>query len=340
MRAVVVQSPGGIEQLKVVDNYPKPVLDPSKYPDHLLVRVHAAGLNRTDILQRQGKYPPPPGESEIIGLEIAGEVEAMSDKAAKEGKWKKGDRVMCLLGGGGYAEYAIIPSSLAMAVPSSISYEEAASIPEAFMTAYQALVWLAELHQRPQPKVLIHAGASGVGLAAIQIVKQVKDSKVIVTAGSDDKLEFCRQMGADIAINYKEGPFAPKVLEATNGKGVDILLDFVGAEYWTGNLESLGVDSTMIIQGTMSGVQAPGFNMGRILSNRITIRGSTLRARTLDYKCRLAADVYRYAVEENRLTEGKIKPVISKVFEFNNVQDAHSFMELNKNTGKIILNNI
>jgi NADPH:quinone reductase-like Zn-dependent oxidoreductase len=221
MKAILVKEPGDVDQL-YIGEFPKP--EPRE--GELLVKVKATALNRADLLQRRGKYPPPPGASTVIGLEMSGVVE---DVGPRSSGWRPGDRVFGLLPGGGYAEYAVIHERMAVLIPENLSFEEAAAIPEVFLTAFQTLFWLGKLMEGE--RVLIHAGASGVGTAAIQLVREAGATS-IVTASSKQKLEACRRLGAEIIINYKEGPFAPKILDTTEGRGVDLILDFVGAPYW------------------------------------------------------------------------------------------------------------
>ncbi|KAL6050962.1 putative NAD(P)H quinone oxidoreductase, PIG3 family [Balamuthia mandrillaris] len=331
MRAVLVKQPGGAEQLEIGE-VQKPALDEV---NTLLIRIKATALNRADIHQREGKYPPPPGASEVLGLETAGIVEEVSEAAAAEG-WKKGDRICALLPGGGYAEYCAIPHGMAIRIPDGMPFEEAASLPEAFLTAWQALCWQGDLQDNK--RVLIHAGASGVGTAAIQLAKQFANTTVIVTAGSDEKIEFCQSVvGADHGINYKQcdGRFAERVLELTEGKGVDILIDFVGASYWEENLRCLACDGVMVMLAFLGGTAAPAFDLSPFLRKRITVRGSTLRARPVEYKTKLTKELAAFLLP--RLADGRIKAVISKVFDWKDVAAAHGFMEDNRNLGKIVL---
>jgi len=214
MKAVVVTAPGGSDKLTIGD-IPKPTLEFEGGEEWLLIKVLAAGINRADVQQREGKYPPPKGAPETLGLEIYGTIEELGSKV---NKWKKGDKIVALISGGGYAQYALVHQDLAFVVPQSYTPEQAAAVPEAYLTAYQALVWNAGLCDGK--KVLIHAGASGVGLAAIHIVKAFKNTKVFITAGSDEKLDFCKSAGADFGINYKKNDkFSEVVLKETENNG-------------------------------------------------------------------------------------------------------------------------
>ena len=327
MKAILVKEPGDVEQL-TLGTYPMPVPD----EDELLVKVKAAALNRADILQRRGFYPPPDDASPILGLEMAGVVEYVGSKCSN---WQVGDKVFGLLPGGGYAEYVTIPEAMAIPIPENFSFEKAAAIAEVFLTAYQALFWI--VHIKAGETVLIHAGASGVGTAAIQLVKEA-GATPIVTAGTEQKLEMCRKLGAQTAINYKEGPFAQKVLEATQQRGVDIILDFVGAPYWEQNLSVLATDGRLVLIATLGGAKIGQVDLRQLMKKRIQITGTTLRARSLDYKIRLTRDFSEFALP--RFAKGALAPVIDSVFPWEDVAKAHRYIEANKNIGKIILTNM
>jgi tumor protein p53-inducible protein 3 len=324
MRAILVKEPGGVEQL-YLGEYPIP--EPK--PDELLVRVKATALNRADILQRRGHYPPPPGASPILGLEMAGIVEKAGTQCTQ---FREGDRVFGLLPGGGYAEYAVIPESLAMPIPEHMDFTEAAAIAEVFLTAYQAMFWLAEL--KAGQYVLIHAGASGVGTAAIQLAKEAGFIP-IVTAGTEEKLAFCRELGAVAAFNYKEGPFAPKVMEATDRAGVHAVLDFVGAPYWHQNVECLTTDGRLILISALGGVKVAEVNLAPLLAKRIHVIATTLRARSVAYKAQLVRDFTQFAWK--RFADGRLRPIIDRVWPWTQVREAHRYMEENRNIGKIVL---
>src|SRR5215212_1394743 len=225
MKAILFDQPGDADVLRY-DDAP----DPQPGADELLVRVHATAVNRADLLQRRGGYAPPPGASPILGLELAGEV------AQPVGEWRIGDRMMAVVTGGGYAELAAVPAGMAIRIPERFSYQEAAAIPEAFLTAYLNLFTLGRL--QPGEVALIHAGASGVGTAAIQLVRAA-GARAIVTAGAEAKLALCRELGADPAINYKTESFVDRVQVATGGRGADVVLDFIGAPYWDANMAAL-----------------------------------------------------------------------------------------------------
>ncbi|GGF86684.1 NAD(P)H-quinone oxidoreductase [Paenibacillus abyssi] len=303
--------------------------DPEMSEGELLVSVKATALNRADLLQKRGLYPPPQGASPILGLEMSGVVEKVGSKVEA---WKAGDRVFALLPGGGYAEKVSIPAGMAMRIPDRFSFEEAAAIPEVFLTAYLNLFVLGGL--KPGQTVLIHAGASGVGTAAIQLVKEAV-ATAIVTAGSEEKRNSCLQLGADAAIDYKAGPFAPRVMEATAGHGVHIIMDFIGASYWEQNIESLAMDGRLIVIGMMGGSTIKELDLGLLLRKRLQIIGTALRSQLPEYKIRLTQQFAAFAMP--LFEDGRLKPVIDSVWEWDKADSAHEYMEENKNTGKIIL---
>lgn len=323
MKAVIHEDGCSADKLKV-DFTEKP----SPSTDQILVKVHASALNRADILQRLGKYPPPAGASPILGLEISGTVESTGSSAVR---WKKGDKVFGLLPGGGYAEYAVIHEDMAMKIPSALNFNEAASIPEVFLTAYQALVW--HSHLKEGEKILIHAGASGVGTAAIQIAKTL-DAAVYVTA-SKSKHDICINLGAEKAIDYKTENFAKKIKEFNSGKGVDVIIDFIAGPYYKMNIDSLNIDGRMVLLATLGGGLVDEIDLRNILSKRLTITGSALRSRTREYQIKLTKEFAGFALE--KFESGILKPVVDKVFDMSEVSLAHKYMEENKNTGKIVL---
>lgn len=324
MKAILPSGYGGPEVLR---NGECP--DPRCGERDLLVRVRAAALNRADLLQRRGKYPPPEGVSEILGLEIAGEVVEAGRAVAK---FSPGDRVCALLSGGGYAELAAVPAEQAMPVPPGLSFEQGAAIPEAFLTAYWNLVFLGDL--RPGETVLVHAGGSGVGTAAIQLIRE-RGGRSLVTAGSPEKIARCRELGAEAGWNRREGPFAPWVASRTDGKGVDIVLDCVGAPYLDQNLRSLARGGRLLVIGMMGGGRAEGIDLARILMHRLSIRGSTLRHLVREEKARLVREFSTFALP--RFADGKLVPVVDSVFDWTDAAAAHERMESNANTGKIVL---
>ena len=323
MKAVIIKAFGEAENL-----YIGQWENPTPKPHELLIKVHATALNRADTMQRRGQYPPPPGESPILGLEIAGEIVGMGKEVTG---WQIGDRICGLIGGGGYAEYAVIPAKQALSIPTNLSYEQAAGIPEVFLTAFQAISWIGQLQKGEN--ILIHAGASGVGTAAIQIAKQI-GATIFVTA-SKGKHQACLDLGADKAIDYQAENFQEKILAYTQNKGVDLIIDFIAAPYLQKNINSLNFDGRMVLLALMGGFKVQDLNILPLLFKRIKIQGSTLRARSLTYKADLTKDLYNFAwpLFEN----GTFKPVIDSVFDWTEVVAAHQYMEANKNIGKIIL---
>jgi tumor protein p53-inducible protein 3 len=322
MKAVVVKQPGGAEQLQFQD-FPKPTLQEGE----LLIKVKASAINRSDIVTREGKsgYLSNP----ILGIEVSGEVVEVGLGVNIE----VGTRVMGLVNGGGYAEYVVMPADRAMKVPDKLSFEEAAAIPEVFLTAYQTLFWLGELTD--QDTVLIHAGGSGVGTAAIQLAKQMTEAKIITTAGSQDKLDFCRSLGADICINYKEQSFEEEILKATNNQGVDVILDFIGASYWEKNLKSIKTDGRWVLIGILGGTQVEKVNLMELLLKRVQLKGTLLTPRSDEYKKELTEEFVGKAMP--LFNQNKIRAIVDQVFPFENIQNAHKHMEANKNLGKIII---
>lgn len=322
MRAVVVTNPGGPEQLELSEQ-PVPEMDRHE----VMIQVKAFAINRTDILTRMGKsgYMQNP----ILGIEVAGAVvDAGADTSVKIGT-----RVMGLVNGGGYAEYAVLPAERAMTIPDNLSFEEAAAIPEVFLTAYQTLFWLGDAAK--SNTVLIHAGGSGVGTAAIQLTKQLTNADVITTAGSTEKLNFCRELGADTGINYKEQNFDEEVLQATNQSGVNTILDFIGAPYWEKNLSSIAVDGRWVLIGVLGGSKVEEINLMKLMAKRIHLKGTLLTPRSDAYKRQLTEEFAEKALP--LFEQQKVKPVVDRTFSFSDVPSAHRHMEGNKNIGKIVI---
>ncbi|MFP4229251.1 MAG: NAD(P)H-quinone oxidoreductase [Salinivenus sp.] len=323
MRAVVVPEPGGPEQMVIEE-----VAMPHPGPEEVLVQVHATALNRADTFQRRGQYPPPDGASEILGLEAAGTVAETGENVVD---WHENDRVFALLDGGGYAEYALVHKDRLMAIPPGLSMTEAAALPEVFLTAYQALHWLGGLQSRH--RVLIHAGASGVGTAATQLVRH-EGARPLITA-SAPKHDRCRLLGAQVTIDYETEDFAARVAEETEGAGVDLILDFIGAPYFHKNVESLAQDGRIIQLATLGGSNVEDVSLRKLMGKRAHLIASTLRSRSLTYKVQLtqefAADILPAFVD------GALRPVIDSTYEWTEVVQAHRRMENNENVGKIVL---
>ncbi len=323
MKAILITSPGPAENL-IIGKFEKP--EPK--PDEILVKVAATAVNRADILQREGKYPPPKGASPVLGLEMSGEVAALGKNVTK---WKAGDQVFGLLPGGGYAEYAVIHQDMALPLPENLDLTEATAIPEVFLTAYQALFWLGKLQKRET--VLIHAGGSGVGTAAIQLAK-AQEATIIITA-SAGKHKACLELGADLAVDYNTQDFQEEVSAFTGEKGVDVIIDFIAANYFHQNIDSLATDGRLVLLATLGGGKIDNFDLRKILIKCLQITGSTLRARSLDYQIALTQAFSSFALP--LFQKKQIKPVIDKVFDWKDVQDAHKYMEAYKNIGKIVL---
>jgi tumor protein p53-inducible protein 3 len=320
MRAILFDSPGDPSVLRLGE-----APDPQPDEGELLVRVHATAVNRADLMQRRGGYAPPPGASPILGLELAGEV------LRPAGRWSAGDRVMAVVTGGGYAELAAVPAAVAMAVPEGLSWEQAAAIPEAFLTAFLNLFTLGRL--QAGEAALIHAGASGVGTAAIQLARAA-GARVFATAGAPEKLALCRELGAELAIHYREEAFQERVATATGGRGVDVLLDFVGAPNWEANLAALGPGGRLMLIGFLGGSRGE-LDLGPIMAKRLTVTGTTLRRTPLDQKEALADAFAAFAMP--RFASGELRPVIDTVLPLDQAAEAHRMLEANRNAGKVVL---
>lgn len=324
MRAISIKKPGDSGQLDIQE---RPVPKPES--GQLLVKVKASAINRTDIMTRENRQLPEPYP--ILGVEVAGVV--VESNSSSDNQWAPGTRVAGLVNHGGYAEYVVMPADRAIRIPGNMSDEAAAAIPEVFLTAYQTLYWLGEL--KPEETVLIHAGASGVGTAAIQMAKKMTKAKVIVTAGSSEKLQFCKELGADKLINYKEEEFDQIVLDYTEQKGVDLILDFIGASYWEKNLASIKTDGRWIVIGVLGGAVVENVNLGALLQKRITLKGTLLTPRSDAYKAQLTNEFVEHVMPY--FDKEEIKPIVDSVFSLDDAAKAHQHMEENKNTGKIIL---
>jgi putative PIG3 family NAD(P)H quinone oxidoreductase len=300
------------------------VADPDYGPDEALVEVYAAGLNRADLAQRAGNYPPPIGASEILGLEVAGRIVALGENV---GGWSGGDRVAALLAGGGYAERVSVPADMLMPVPEGWSYVEAAAVPEVFLTAFLNLFLEAVLKEGEA--VLIHGGASGVGTAAVQLAREA-GCRVFATAGTDEKVQVCRALGAEIAVNYRNEDFA----EVMGPDSVDVVLDMVGRDYLARNLEVLKTAGRLVFIATLSGSRAE-IDIRTLMAKRLMLKGSTLRARPLHEKVTmLRGFMDRFWP---LFLARKIKPVIDSVVPIAEAERAHARMRENKNIGKIVL---
>jgi putative PIG3 family NAD(P)H quinone oxidoreductase len=322
MRAVVITRPGGPEVLEIQE-----VETPEPVADLVRVRVRAAGINRADLLQRAGGYPAPAGSpSDIPGLEFAGEVDAVGPLVRM---WKPGQRVMGLAGGGAQAEYILVHEGMLVEIPPNLDFEQAAGIPEVFMTAHDALFTQAGLQMGE--RVLIHAAGSGVGTAAIQLARAA-GATTFGTSRTPGKLERAKALGLDVGLSNQN--FAEAVNRLTNGGGVHVVIDFIGAPYMEQNLQALTAWGRIVFLATMGGAQT-NVNLGMLMGKRIAMRGVTLRTRTLEEKLvvtrRFATSVVPL------LANGKVKPVIERVYAFHEIAEAHRAMEENKNFGKLIV---
>jgi NADPH2:quinone reductase len=323
MKAVVITQPGGPEVLQVAE---RPV--PAYAADEVLVKVAAAGINRPDVHQRKGNYPPPPGASLIPGLEIAGIV---VETGAHITRWKVGDKVCALVTGGGYAEYCNVPEGQCLPVPGDLSFTEAASLPETYFTVWSNVFDRGAL--KPGESLLVHGGSSGIGVAAIQMATTL-GSTVYVTAGSDEKCRFCEGLGAGKAINYKTENFAEVIPQITGGKGVNVVLDMIGGDYTTGNIQALATEGRLVMISTSKGKDVQ-VDLSAVMRKRLIITGSMLRSRDAAFKTLVAQ-----SLEKNiwpLLASGEIKPIINAVFPAMNAPDAHRLMESSEHIGKIVL---
>jgi len=323
MTAIGIRAPGAPDVLVPQE---RPMPSPGK--GEVLIKVAAAGVNRPDVMQRQGLYPPPPGASDIPGLEIAGEVVALGDGVTR---WKLGDKITALVAGGGYAEYCPVHETSALPVPASLSLTEAAAVPETFFTVWHNAFERGQLKEGET--LLVHGGSSGIGTTAIQLAKAF-GARVITTAGSDEKCEACRKLGADVAINYRSGDFVAETKSATGGKGADVILDMVGGDYIGKNYEAAAVEGR-IVQIAFQGGPRANVDFLRIMLKRLTHTGSTLRARSVADKAGIAR-----ALEAKvwpLLAAGKVKPLIYRTFPLAQASAAHALMETSTHIGKIVL---
>jgi NADPH2:quinone reductase len=326
MKAIVITKPGGPEVLEWQER-PMPV----PAAGEVLIKVSAAGVNRPDVYQRKGNYPPPRGASpDIPGLEVAGTIVATGSACYR---WMAGDNVCALLSGAGYAEYCAVPEGQCLPVPANLSMAEAASLPETLFTVWSNVFERGKL--TPGESLLVHGGSGGIGVAAIQLAK-AWGSKVYATAGSAEKCVFCEQLGADHCINYKNEKFKEEIIRFTDMRGVDVILDMIGGDYTPDNLDCLAVEGRLVLINFMRGEEAK-IKLGKIMQKRLTITGSMLRSREVAFKAALASQV-----EKNiwpMLISGRVKPIIFKAFPMSSAADAHSLMETSGHFGKIVLEN-
>ncbi|MDM4765325.1 NAD(P)H-quinone oxidoreductase [Pelomonas sp. SE-A7] len=326
MKAIAVSRPGGPEVLQVVE---RP--DPIAGVGECLIAVEAYGINRPDVLQRKGVYPPPPGASDLPGLEVAGRVVAGDAAALSAAGFKLGDAVCALVAGGGYAELCVAPVGQCLPVPAGWTMAEAASLPETFFTVWSNVFGRAGL--KAGETLLIHGGSSGIGVTAIQLAKAF-GARVLVTVGSSDKAQACLKLGADVAINYREQDFVTEAKAATGGRGVDVILDMVAGSYIERGVQCLAEDGRLVVIAVQGGVEAK-FDAGLVLRRRLTVSGSTLRPRSLAFKAGIASELREKVWP--LLAERKIVPVIYRELPAAEAAAAHALMESGEHVGKIVL---
>lgn len=323
MNCIEIIAPGGPEVLR-----PAQVAVPTPGPGEVLIKVAAAGVNRPDVLQRQGRYDPPPGASVLPGLEVAGEIVAIGEGVDD---WRVGDKICALLAGGGYAEYAVAPAGQVLPIPKGLSMAEAAGLPETVFTVWTNVFERGALKQGES--LLVHGGASGIGSTAVQLAKAL-GARVFATAGDDDKCRAVERLGAELCVNYRLQDFVAEIKAATGGRGVDVVLDMVGGDYIARNIELLAPDGRHVSIAFLQGPKAT-LNMFPVMTKRLTLTGSTLRARSVAEKTRLAQ-----AVRKNvwpLIKAGTFRPVVHATFPLAQAADAHRMMEASTHIGKIIL---
>lgn len=324
MRCIEIGAPGGPDVLRLVE---RP--DPAPGAGEVLIRVVAAGVNRPDVLQRSGQYPPPPGASDLPGLEVSGRIEAVG---AGVDRWRVGAEVCALVAGGGYASLCVAPEPQCLPVPAGLDLRSAAALPETCFTVWTNVCDRGRL--RAGETVLVHGGSSGIGTTAIQLAA-ARGARVFVTAGSDEKCRACEALGAARAVNYRQTDFVEAVRELTGGRGVDLVLDIVGGHYLARNLACLATDGRLVQIGLMGGAARAELDLRRVLARRLTITGSTLRPRSVAEKGQIAEALLR---EVWPLVErGAVKPIVYRTFPLARAADAHRLMESSEHVGKILL---
>ena len=323
MIAIEISTPGAPDVLKPVE---RP--DPKPGAGEVLIRVAAAGVNRPDIMQRKGMYPPPHGASDLPGLEVSGTIESVGDGVTG---WRTGDRVCALVSGGGYATLCVAPAAQCLPVPASVDLVDAAAIPETFCTVWTNV--FERGHLQAGETALFHGGSSGIGTTAIQLAK-ARGARVFATAGSDEKCRACEQLGAERAINYKTEDFVAVIKDVTKGKGVNLILDIIAGDYIARDLVALAIEGRLVIIGLQGGETAT-FDMRRILGRRLTVTGSTLRPRSVEEKGAIVAALKKEVWP--LLESGKVKPLIYKRFPLKDAAAAHALMESSDHIGKIVL---
>lgn len=325
MRAITISEPGDPDVL-----VPAEVPTPTPQEGEVLVEVVTAGVNRADVQQRKGFYPPPQGASELPGLEVSGRVSALGAGTQGSG-WSVGDEVCALLSGGGYAEYVAVPVGQLLPVPAGVSLADAGGLPEVACTVWSNLALEAGLKEGES--VLLHGGSSGIGTMAIQVARQL-GARVVVTAGSQDKLDACRELGADVLVNYKEQDFVEEVRAATGGRGADVILDVVGAKYLARNVDALAPDDRLVVIGLLGGAKAE-LNLGQLLSRRGRVIATSLRSRSPEAKAEIVASVREHVWPW--VEQGRVRTVVQSRHHLEQAAEAHREMEASGHVGKILL---
>ena len=323
MRCIEISAPGGPEVLRLGER-----ATPKAGPEEVLIRVMASGINRADLLQRQGHYPPPPGASDILGMEAAGVIAAVGENV---GEFRMGDRVCALLAGGGYAEFCVAPTPQCLPIPARLDFIQAAALPEACFTVWTNVFERGRLSRGET--LLIHGGSSGIGTTAIQLAR-VRGSRVVVTVSSAEKANACQRLGAEKTINYRTDDFVVALNTFTGGRGADVILDMVGGDYLKRNLEALAVDGRLVEIAVQRGSTGE-VDLLKIMQRRLTLTGSTLRSRSIEEKAIIARALRREVWP--LLESGEIAPVIHRTFPLANADDAHRLMETGSHIGKIVL---
>lgn len=323
MRAVIAPDPGGPDALVVVERE-----DPEAGPGELVLDVVATAVNRADTLQRAGNYPPPKGASDVLGLECSGRVAAVGPDVAG---WSVGDEACALLAGGGYATKVLVPAGQCMPVPTGVDLVTAAALPEVACTVWSNVFMVAAL--RPGETLLVHGGAGGIGTMAIQLAKAL-GATVVTTAGSPEKLQLCRDLGADVAVSYRDQDFVEEVRAATDGRGADVVLDNMGAKYLDRNLSALATEGRLVIIGMQGGTKGE-LNIGKLLAKRAAVIGTTLRARPVAEKSAICAAVVEHVWP--LVADGTVKPVVHTTLPLDQAAAGHRLMEDGRHVGKIVL---
>jgi putative PIG3 family NAD(P)H quinone oxidoreductase len=325
VRAVVVTEPGGPEVLEV-----REVPDPQPKPDEVLVDVAAIGINRADLLQRQGNYPPPPGAPSYLGMECSGTIAAVGQSVAG---WSIGDEVCALLSGGGYAEKVAVPVGQVLPVPAGVALIDAAALPETTCTVWSMVFGKHAGRLQPGERLLVHGGTSGIGTMAIQIAR-ARGAVVYTTAGTPRKVAFCRELGAELAINYRDEMFEDRVAQETDGQGVDVVLDNMGASYLPRNMVALGVGGRLVVIGLQGGVKGE-LNLGMLLAKRGTVYAAGLRGRSPAEKATIVAETH--ANVWPLIESGAVRPIIDRVLTLDDAAEAHRLVESSEHIGKVLL---